>query len=84
MDEELDEELDDYNGIDVISVEPDGYYSGATISGGTVRVVLQRDNEFVSCKDIVLWDESLVDNDMFDEWVMMAQSGQEGYEYWTE
>ena len=70
--------------VEVVSVEDDGYYSDAYISGSCVKVTLQRGNEFASCEQIVIWDEELVGEDLFDEWVCMAMEGVEGYKYWEE
>ena len=70
--------------VEVVSVEDDGYYSDAHISGSCVKVTLQRGNEFASCEQIVLWEEEYCDSDLFDEWAAMAADGEEGYAYWTE
>ena len=65
----------------VVSVEDDGYYSGAYTSGSTVKVTLQRGNEVASCEGILIWEEELCDSDLFDEWVALALDGEEGYTY---
>ncbi len=66
--------------VKVISVEDAGYYVGATTSGSTVKVTLQRGNEVASCDDILIWDEEYAE-DCFDEWVACALAGEEGYTY---
>lgn len=65
--------------IKVISVEDDGYYSDAYTSGSCVKVTLERDGDFATCAGILIWDEELVDDALFDEWVDMAKAGEEGY-----
>lgn len=70
--------------VEVVSVDEAGYYSDANISGSTVAVTLQRGNEFVECDGIVLWEEELVDEDLFEEWKGYAEEGEKGYTYWTE
>ena len=67
--------------VKVVSVEEAGYYAGAYTSGSTVKVTLQRGEDFASCDDILIWDEELADSDLFDEWVALAQAGEEGYIY---
>ena len=72
--------------IKVVSVEDSGYYNGEHTSGSTVKVTLQRDKEFVSCTDIVIWDEEAELEDggdyLFDDWKEFAQAGEEGFAYW--
>lgn len=64
----------------VVSVEDSGFYSGNNVSGSTVNVTLQRGSDFASCDQILIWDaESLDLNEVFDEWVELAVSGEEGY-----
>lgn len=70
--------------IEVVSIEDAGYYTSEHISGSTVRVVLQRGDEFVECDGIVIWEEEYLDDDLFDEWKMCAEAGEEGYKYWKE
>ena len=65
----------------VVSVEAAGYYAGEYTSGSTVKVTLQRGEEVVSCDDILIWEQELADNDLFDEWVALALDGEEGYVY---
>ena len=69
--------------VEVIIVEDAGYYSDSNISGSTVKVTLQRGNEFACCNGIVIWDEELVDEELFEEWKELAEAGEEGYTYWT-
>ena len=71
------------NEIEVVSVEDAGYYSDANASGSTVRVTLQRGNELVECDGILIWDAEMADEDTFEEWKELAESGEEGYTYWT-
>lgn len=70
--------------IEVIGIEDAGFYTSATGSGSTVKVTLQRGNEFVSCEGILIWEEEYVCDDMFYEWRECAEAGEEGYEYWRE
>ena len=64
--------------VKVVSIKEDGYYSGEYTSGGTVKVTLQRGNDFASCEGILIWEEELAE-DCFDEWVALAMDGEEGY-----
>lgn len=71
--------------VEIVSVEDAGYYYSEHISGSTVKVTLQRGDEFVSCDGIVIWDEDLLAMaDIFGEWKEYAEAGEEGYAYWTE
>ena len=65
----------------VVSMEAGEYYFGEHTSGSTVNVTLQRGEDFASCDGILIWDEEAAGdlNDIFDEWVAMAQDGVEGY-----
>ena len=64
----------------VVSVEDGGFYSDAYTSGSTVNVMLKRGDDFASCDGILIWDaESLDLDEVFDEWVELAVSGEEGY-----
>ena len=67
--------------VEVVSVEAGGYYTSEYTSGSTVNVTLQRGGDFASCDGILIWDEEAEEdlNDLFDEWVAMAVSGEEGY-----
>jgi hypothetical protein len=65
--------------VEVISVEPDGYYSDDNISGSTVKVTMQRGTDLAMCEGIVLWEEEYADSDLFDEWVQCAMNREEGY-----
>lgn len=72
----MDYEFDmDGTDVDVVSVEASGSYNGSS----TVKVTLQRGDDFAICDDIVIWDEDLVDSDLFDEWVSYAKAGGAGY-----
>ena len=70
--------------IEVISIEDAGFYSSERMYGSTVKVTLQRGNQFVSCDDILIWEEEYLCDDMFDEWRQCAEEGEAGYKYWTE
>ena len=70
--------------VKVISVEDAGFYSDEFYSGGTVKVTLQRGDEFASCDGIAIWEEEDVDGYLFDEWTGYAKDGVEGYVYWQE
>ncbi len=70
--------------VKVVSVEDDGFYSDANISGSCVKVTMQRGNEVASCGQIVVWEDGYVGEDLFDEWAGYAAEGEEGYAYWTE
>lgn len=65
--------------VKVISVEDAGYVSNAYTSGSTVKVTLQRGEDFATCDGILIWEEELADSDLFDEWVACAVDGEEGY-----
>ena len=67
--------------VKVISVEDAGFYSDAYTSGSTVKVTLQRGEEFVSCDGILIFEEEQVDSDLFEEWKELALAGEEGYTY---
>lgn len=62
--------------IEVISIEEGMPFQGMS----TVCVTLKRDNDFATCDGIAIWDEELIDDDMFDEWVSYAMAGEEGFE----
>lgn len=73
--------------VEIVSVEDSGYYHSTSMSGSTVKVTLQRGNEFVSCEGIVIWDPEEDDEILgyvFDEWVTCFNEGDVGYSYWTE
>ena len=65
--------------VKVISVEDAGHVSNAYTSGSTVKVTLQRGEDFATCDGILIWEEELADSDLFDEWVACAVDGEEGY-----
>lgn len=62
--------------IEVISIEEGMPFQGMS----TVCVTLKRGNDFATCDGIAIWDEELIDDDMFDEWVSYAMAGEEGFE----
>lgn len=62
--------------IEVVFVEDGVPFEGMS----TVCVTLKRDNDFVTCDGIAIWDGELVDDDLFDEWVSYAKNGEKGYE----
>ena len=64
--------------VKVVSVEDAGYYTSAYASGSTVKVALQRGEDFASCDGILIWEEDMAE-DCFDEWVACAVDGEEGY-----
>ena len=64
--------------VKVVSVEDAGYYTSAYASGSTVKVALQRGEDFASCDGILIWEEDMAE-DCFDEWVACAIDGEEGY-----
>lgn len=72
--------------VKVVSVEDAGYYIGEGFSGSTLRVVLQRDNEFVECDGVALWNEDpgAADSQLFNEWSRAALNKETGYRYWKE
>lgn len=65
--------------VQVVSVEDDGFYSDANISGSCVKVTMKRGDDYAICEGIVLWEEEYVGDDLFDEWVAYAIAGEEGY-----
>ena len=57
--------------------------------GGTRRVTLRKGNERLECRQILIWDEEEAAEDgglewLWDEWLMEAQAGTEGYRHWVE
>jgi hypothetical protein len=70
--------------VKVVSVEDGGWYSDENTSGSTVNVTLCKGDMFAKCEGILIWDEDGADDDTFDEWVAMAQDGEEGYSVWVE
>jgi len=73
-------------GIDVVAIEDSGYYHDENVSGSTIKVTLQRGNEFVSCDGILwsAWSEEGLDDDVFNEWKSYAKDGDKAYKYWRE
>lgn len=70
--------------VEVVSVEENGYFVDENTSGSTVAVVLQRDNEFVKCEGILIWEDEMAE-ECFEDWKQTALEGEEeGYSYWTE
>lgn len=68
--------------VEVVSIEAGEYFVGGSTSGSTVDVTLMRDGgETVKCEGILIWEDELADDDLFDEWVAMALAGEEGYTY---
>lgn len=67
------------NNIQVVSIEDAGYFTSNITSGNTVTVTLKRDNDYVTCEGILIWENELADNDLFDEWVACAVNKEEGY-----
>jgi hypothetical protein len=69
--------------VEVVSIEDDGFYSDAYTSGSCVKVTLCKGNVYASCEQILIWEEELAE-DCFEEWVMLADAGEEGYATWME
>lgn len=69
--------------VEVVSIEDAGYYSSEYASGSTVTVTLQRGDVFAKCEGILIWEEEMAD-EAFEEWVMLADEGEEGYSVWVE
>lgn len=65
--------------VKVVSVEDAGFYTSKNASGSTVKVTLQRGNDFATCDGILIWEDELADSDTFDEWVAYAVAGETGY-----
>ena len=65
--------------VKVVSITDGKYYSDKFTSGSTVNVTLQRGDDFASCDGILIWEDELVDDEVFDEWVELAMAGEEGY-----
>lgn len=70
--------------IRVVSIEDGDYFNSDYTSGSTVNVTLKRDGETAKCEGILIWDEDMMDDDLFDEWKAMAEAGEAGYTYTTE
>ena len=69
--------------VTVVSVEDGGYYESEYASGETVDVTLQRGDVQVCCTGILLWDDSDDLNAVFEEWLELAEAGEEGFSYTT-
>ena len=65
--------------VQVVSVEAAGHYTSAYASGNTVKVMLRRGDDFVTCDEILIWDDALADEDLFEEWAACAVAGEKGY-----
>ena len=66
--------------VKVVNIEDAGYYKSEYASGSTVKVTLQRGKEFVTCDQILIWEEEYAE-DCFEEWMDCALAGEEGYTY---
>lgn len=66
-------------GIEVISVIDRGIYEGNSV----IDVILRRDNTFVECKGIMIWDNDpeMIPN-AYQEWIEAADRGEEGFSTW--
>lgn len=67
--------------VEVVSIEDAGYYSSEYASGSTVKVTLQRGEEYVTCDGILIWEEEYVGEELFEEWKQYALAGEEGYTF---
>ena len=71
--------------VTIVAVEDAGFYQDAYTSGSTVKVTLRRiENgaiEYASCDGILIWDEEMACDEVFEEWVSYAEDGEEGYTY---
>lgn len=65
--------------VKVVNVEAGKYYASEHASGSTVNVTLKRGTDMVICEGILIWEDSMADDDTFDEWVACAVAGEEGY-----
>jgi hypothetical protein len=65
--------------VKIVSVTEGVYCNSTHMSGSTVNVTLQRGEEFVSCEGILIWEDSMADEDTFNEWRDCAAAGEEGY-----
>jgi len=65
--------------VQIVSVEDAGYFTSNITSGSTVTVTLKRDEDYATCEGILIFEEELVNDDLFDEWVACAVAGEEGY-----
>lgn len=69
--------------VEVFSVEDAGYYSSEYASGSTVTVTLCKGNEYAKCEGILIWEDELAE-EAWEEWVELAEAGEQGYTHWTE
>lgn len=67
--------------VEVVSIEDAGYYSSEYASGSTVKVTLQRGEEYATCDGILIWEEEYVGEELFEEWKQYALAGEEGYTF---
>lgn len=67
--------------VEVVSIEEAGYYASEYASGSTVKVTLQRGEEYATCDGILIWEEEYVGDELFEEWKQYALAGEEGYSY---
>ena len=67
--------------VEVVSIEEAGYYASEYASGSTVKVTLQRGEEYVTCDGILIWEEEYVGEELFEEWKQYALAGEEGYTF---
>mgnify|MGYP003505550661 FL=1 len=63
--------------VKVISVVP----GVDTVYGSTVTVTIERDGEFVTCANILQWDDTQVDDYLFETWSELALDGEEDFTY---
>lgn len=73
----------DEDSVEVVSVEDGKYYSSEYTSGSTVNVTLRKGNTYAKCEGILIWEEEMAE-EAWEEWVAMAEEGEEGYTVWTE
>ena len=65
--------------VQVVNIEDAGYFTSAYTSGSTVTVTLKRDEDYVTCEGILIWEDEYATDDLFDEWVACAVNKEEGY-----
>ena len=65
--------------VQVVNIEDAGYYVSKYASGSTVTVTLKRDEDYVTCEGILIWEDEYATDDLFDEWVACAVNKEEGY-----
>lgn len=71
--------------VTIVAIEDGEFFMGTDTSGSTVNVTLRRagllGTEYVTCEGILIWDEDIACEEVFDEWVGYAEAGEEGYTY---